>query len=148
MLQAFIIFMIYIERMIKMENGINNIKIKVLGIGGGGNNAVNRIVADKVQNIETYIINTETKILQRSSIKNTLQIGKETTKGLGAGANPEIGEKSALESKEEIKQILKDTDLVFLTAGMGGGKATGEGKRREATERKGNNKRFRCWSKS
>ena len=108
-----------------MENGINNIKIKVLGIGGGGNNAVNRIVADKVQNIETYIINTETKILQRSSIKNTLQIGKETTKGLGAGANPEIGEKSALESKEEIKQILKDTDLVFLTAGMGGGTGTG-----------------------
>ncbi len=108
-----------------MENEINNIKIKVLGIGGGGNNAVNRIVADKVQNIETYIINTETKILQRSSIKNTLQIGKETTKGLGAGANPEIGEKSALENKEEIKQILKDTDLVFLTAGMGGGTGTG-----------------------
>ena len=80
-----------------MENGINNIRIKVLGIGGGGNNAVNRIIADKVQNVETYIINTETKILKRANTKNILQIGKETTKGLGAGSNPDIGEKSALE---------------------------------------------------
>ena len=108
-----------------MENEINNIKIKVLGIGGGGNNAVNRIILDKVQNIETYIINTETKILKRANTKNILQIGKETTKGLGAGSNPDIGEKSALENTEEIKQILQDTDLVFLTAGMGGGTGTG-----------------------
>ena len=108
-----------------MENEINKIKIKVIGIGGDGNNAVNRIVADKVQNIETYIINTETKILKRANTKNILQIGIETTKGLGAGSNPDIGEKSALENKEEIKQILKDTDLIFLTAGMGGGTGTG-----------------------
>ena len=108
-----------------MENEINKIKIKVIGIGGGGNNAVNRIVTDNVKDIETYIINTETKILKRANTKNILQIGKETTKGLGAGANPEIGEKSALENKEEIKQILKDTDLIFLTAGMGGGTGTG-----------------------
>ena len=108
-----------------MENEINKIKIKIIGIGGGGNNAVNRIVTDNVKNIETYVINTETKILKRANTKNILQIGKETTKGLGAGANPEIGEKAALENKEEIKQILKDTDLVFLTAGMGGGTGTG-----------------------
>lgn len=108
-----------------MENKTNNIKIKVLGIGGGGNNAVNSIIADKVQNIEPYIINTESKILKEYNTKNVLQIGKETTKGLGAGSKPEIGEKSALENKEEIKQILKGADLVFLTAGMGGGTGTG-----------------------
>lgn len=100
-------------------------KIKVIGVGGGGNNAVNRIINDKVQNIETYLMNTETSLLKRANTKNVLQIGKETTKGLGAGANEVVGENSALESKEDIKRILENTDLLFVTAGMGGGTGTG-----------------------
>lgn len=100
-------------------------KIKVIGVGGGGNNAVNRIINDKVQNIETYLINTETSLLKRANTKNVLQIGKELTKGLGAGANEIVGENSALESKEDIKRILENTDLLFVTAGMGGGTGTG-----------------------
>ena len=99
----------------------NMVKIKVIGVGGGGNNAVLRMIADKVPNIETYLLNTETNILKRTNAKNVLQIGKETTKGLGAGANEIVGEKSAIESKEEIKKILQNTDMLFLTAGMGGG---------------------------
>ena len=84
-----------------------------------------RIISDDVKNIETYILNTEQQILQRANTKNVLQIGKETTKGLGAGADESVGEKAALESEEDIKNILKDTDMVFLTAGMGGGTGTG-----------------------
>lgn len=103
----------------------NMVKIKVIGVGGGGNNAILRMIADKVPNIETYLLNTETNILKRTNAKNVLQIGKETTKGLGAGANEIVGEKSAIESKEEIKKILQNTDMLFLTAGMGGGTGTG-----------------------
>ena len=103
------------------------IKIKVIGIGGGGNNAVIRMIKDKVQNIDTYLFNTEIKILQRANsiTKNVIQIGKETTKGLGAGADENVGKKSAEENKKEIQEILKDTDMLFLTAGMGGGTGTG-----------------------
>lgn len=108
----------------KMNNE-NNIKIKVLGIGGGGSNAVATIIQERVQNIEPYLINTEMSIVSRTHIKRVLQIGKETTKGLGAGANEEVGEKAALESREEIKQLLQGTDLLFITAGMGGGTGTG-----------------------
>lgn len=102
-------------------------KIKVIGIGGGGNNAVIRMIKDKVQNIDTYLLNTEANILKRASsiTKNVLQIGKETTKGLGAGADERVGEKAVEESKKEIQEILKDTDMLFLTAGMGGGTGTG-----------------------
>ena len=103
------------------------IKIKVIGIGGGGNNAVIRMIKDKIKNIDTYLFNTEIKILKRANsiTKNTIQIGKETTKGLGAGADENVGEKSAEENKKEIQEILKDTDMLFLTAGMGGGTGTG-----------------------
>lgn len=111
--------------MSKVKDVENIAKIKVIGIGGGGNNAIFRIIEDNVQNVETYVINTEATILKRANTKNVLQIGKETTKGLGAGANEFIGEKSALESREEIKKILEGTDLLFLTAGMGGGTGTG-----------------------
>ena len=111
--------------MSKIKNLDSIAKIKVIGVGGGGNNAVNRIVRDKVQNIETYVLNTEINILKRANATNVLQIGKQTTKGLGAGANEKIGEMSAIESKEDIRKILEDTDMVFLTAGMGGGTGTG-----------------------
>ena len=103
----------------------NNLRIKVIGIGGGGNNAVTNIIKDKVKNVETFLINTETKILQRAETKNVLQIGKETTNGLGAGANDLVGEKAALESENEIRELLENTDMLFLTAGMGGGTGTG-----------------------
>ena len=100
-------------------------RIKVIGVGGGGNNAVTQMIKDNVKNVEFYYLNTETGVLNKIRAKNVLQIGKETTRGLGAGANPEVGEKAAIESKEEIKNILKDTDLLFITAGMGGGTGTG-----------------------
>ena len=103
----------------------NNLKIKVIGIGGGGNNAVTNIIKDKVKNVETILINTEAKILQRAETKNVLQIGLETTKGLGAGADELVGEKSELESENEIRRLLENTDMAFLTAGMGGGTGTG-----------------------
>lgn len=103
----------------------NNLRIKVIGVGGGGNNAVTNIIKDKVKNIEIFLINTETKILQRAETKNVLQIGKETTNGLGAGANDLVGEKAALESENEIRELIENTDMLFLTAGMGGGTGTG-----------------------
>lgn len=118
-----------------MENRMNNenqVKIKVFGVGGGGTNAVSRMMLDKIENIDTYLINTEMSILNRNKMTNNkvnprrvLQIGKETTKGLGAGANEIMGEKAALESKEKIKELLQNTDMLFVTAGMGGGTGTG-----------------------
>ena len=107
-----------------MQSTENNIKIKVIGIGGGGNNAAIRIMEDDVQNIETYLLNTETSKLKRINSKNVLQIGKQTTKGLGAGANERVGEASAIESSDEIRKMLEGTDMLFLTAGMGGGTGT------------------------
>ena len=103
------------------------IKIKVLGIGGGGNNAVNQMINSKVDGAEYVLINTEKNVLDRANANGckTLQIGKEVTRGLGAGADPEVGERSAKESIEEIDKILEDTDLLFVTAGMGGGTGTG-----------------------
>ena len=101
------------------------LKIKVIGVGGAGNNAINRMIEDGVKGVSFYMINTETGTLKRSKTSNILQIGIQTTKGLGAGANEIIGERAAVENKEEIKQILNGADLVFITAGMGGGTGTG-----------------------
>ena len=103
------------------------IKIKVLGIGGGGNNAVNQMINSEIGKAEYILINTERNVLDRANTNGcqTLQIGKEVAQGLGAGANPEVGERAARESIEEIDKILEDVDLVFLTAGMGGGTGTG-----------------------
>ena len=94
-------------------------KIKVLGIGGGGNNAVNQMINSHIEGADYYLINTEKGILERANTNGckTLQIGREVAQGLGAGANPEVGEKAARESLEEINKILDGCDLVFLTAG-------------------------------
>lgn len=100
-------------------------KIKVIGVGGAGNNAVNRMIEDHVKGVTFYMLNTETGTLKRAKTSNTLQIGIQTTRGLGAGANEKVGERAAIENKEEIKQILQGANLVFITAGMGGGTGTG-----------------------
>ena len=101
------------------------LKIKVIGVGGAGNNAINRMIEDNVKGVSFYMINTETGTLKRSRTSNILQIGVQTTRGLGAGANEIIGERAAIENKEEIKAILRGADLVFIAAGMGGGTGTG-----------------------
>lgn len=103
------------------------IKIKVIGVGGGGNNAVNQMILTDVDDVEYILVNTEKGILERANTNGckVLQIGKETAKGLGAGANPEVGEKAAKENIDDINKILEGTDLLFLTAGMGGGTGTG-----------------------
>jgi cell division protein FtsZ len=100
-------------------------KIKVFGIGGAGCNAVNRMVEDELKGVEFFVTNTDLQVLNISPCKNKIILGKTTTKGLGAGANPEVGLKAAIESEEEIKAALKGADMVFLTAGLGGGTGTG-----------------------
>ncbi|WP_066192882.1 MULTISPECIES: cell division protein FtsZ [Gracilibacillus] len=99
--------------------------IKVIGVGGGGNNAVNRMIEHGVQGVEFIAVNTDAQALNLSKAEVKLQIGTKLTRGLGAGANPEVGKKAAEESKEQIEEILKGADMVFVTAGMGGGTGTG-----------------------
>ena len=99
--------------------------IKVVGVGGGGNNAVNRMISTGVSTVEFITVNTDSQDLERSRANTKIQIGEKLTKGLGAGANPDIGQKAAEESREEIAQVLKGADMVFVTAGMGGGTGTG-----------------------
>ena len=100
-------------------------KIKVIGVGGGGNNAVNRMIYAGITSASFVAINTDKQALLMSKAESRLQIGEQLTRGLGAGADPEVGRKAAEESKELIQEILKDNDLVFVTAGMGGGTGTG-----------------------
>lgn len=99
--------------------------IKVIGIGGGGCNAVDRMIDGAIQGIEFITVNTDNQALLRTKANNRIQIGEKITRGLGAGANPEIGEKAANESKDEIAQLIRGTDMLFITAGMGGGTGTG-----------------------
>lgn len=99
--------------------------LKVIGVGGGGTNAVNRMIEAKIQGVEFIAINTDGQALNRSNADIRLRIGDSLTKGLGAGANPEIGQKAALESKDELLGVLQGADMVFITAGMGGGTGTG-----------------------
>lgn len=99
--------------------------IKVIGVGGGGNNAVNRMIEHGVQGVEFIAVNTDAQALNLSKAEVRLQIGGKLTRGLGAGANPEVGKKAAEESKEQIEEALRGADMVFVTAGMGGGTGTG-----------------------
>ena len=99
--------------------------IKVVGVGGGGGNAVNRMMEAGLKKVTFIALNTDVQALQRSNAQVRIPIGKELTGGLGAGGQPEIGEKAAIESKEEIRQALDNADMVFITAGMGGGTGTG-----------------------
>ena len=101
------------------------VNIKVIGVGGGGGNAINRMVAAGVKGVEFVAINTDRAALAKSTATTKIQIGEKATKGQGAGANPERGKAAAEESKDEITTALKDADMVFITAGMGGGTGTG-----------------------
>ena len=100
-------------------------KIKVAGVGGGGCNAVNRMIESGVQGVEFIVANTDLQVLNVSKAETKLQIGKSITNGLGAGANPDVGREAALESKKEIEEALSGADMVFVTCGMGGGTGTG-----------------------
>lgn len=112
--------------MLEFETNIDALAvIKVIGVGGGGNNAVNRMIEHGVQGVEFIAVNTDAQALQLSSAEIKLQIGEKLTRGLGAGANPEVGKKAAEESKEQIEEALRGADMVFVTAGMGGGTGTG-----------------------
>ena len=99
--------------------------IKVIGVGGGGNNAVRRMVDNQIKGVQFLAVNTENQVLELSKADVTIQIGEKVTKGLGAGANPQVGEEAAQESREEIIKALEGADMVFVTAGMGGGTGTG-----------------------
>lgn len=100
-------------------------KIKVIGVGGGGNNAVNRMISANLQGVDFICVNTDAQCLNLSQAQMKIQIGNKLTKGLGAGANPEIGKKAAEETRDEIVKSLQGADMVFVTAGMGGGTGTG-----------------------
>ena len=99
--------------------------IKVIGVGGGGNNAVNRMIEHGVQGVEFITVNTDAQALNLSQAETRMQIGGKLTRGLGAGAQPEIGKKTAEESRDQIEEVLAGADMVFVTAGMGGGTGTG-----------------------
>ena len=109
-----------------IETTFDNLaNIKVIGVGGGGNNAVNRMITAGVQGVEFIAANCDAQALLLSKAETKIQIGEKLTKGLGAGGNPEIGEKSAEESRDMIIEALRGADMVFVTAGMGGGTGTG-----------------------
>ncbi|MEQ8953883.1 MAG: cell division protein FtsZ [Gammaproteobacteria bacterium] len=108
-----------------VENVAQSAVIKVIGIGGGGGNAVHHMINNKVEGVEFICANTDAQALNNLKAKTILQMGSNITKGLGAGANPEIGRQAALEDRDEIAEILSGADMVFITAGMGGGTGTG-----------------------
>ena len=102
-----------------------NAKIEVIGVGGGGSNAVNRMINSDLEGVSFRVLNTDAQALLQSSAESRVQLGQNLTRGLGAGGNPSIGQKAAEESKEELQQALEGSDLVFIAAGMGGGTGTG-----------------------
>ena len=105
--------------------GISPAKIKVIGVGGGGGNAVNRMIKNGLSGVEFWLMNTDLQVLQYSTCKNKIQLGAKLTNGLGAGGEPQVGEKAAEEAQQEITQAIEGADMVFVTAGMGGGTGTG-----------------------
>ena len=115
-----------VEMVFEFDDSIGrNARMKVLGVGGAGSNAVNRMIDEKLDNVEFITVNTDLQALQESNSHIKIQIGKELTRGLGAGARPEIGRQAIAESEEEIRAAIDGADLVFVTAGMGGGTGTG-----------------------
>ncbi|GGA83946.1 cell division protein FtsZ [Ornithinibacillus halotolerans] len=112
--------------MLEFDTSIDQLAtIKVIGVGGGGNNAVNRMIEHGVEGVEFIAANTDAQALNLSKAETKIQIGGKLTRGLGAGANPEVGKKAAEESKEQLEEILQGADMIFVTAGMGGGTGTG-----------------------
>jgi cell division protein FtsZ len=112
--------------MLEFETNIDGLaSIKVIGVGGGGNNAVNRMIENEVQGVDFIAVNTDAQALNLSKAETKMQIGAKLTRGLGAGANPDVGKKAAEESREQIEEALRGADMVFVTAGMGGGTGTG-----------------------
>ena len=109
-----------------LDTGVENVvRIKVIGVGGGGNNVVNRMVRSGTRGVDFVAVNTDKQALNVSSATYKIQIGEKLTHGQGAGSDPEVGRKSAEESRAQISKALEDTDMVFITAGMGGGTGTG-----------------------
>ena len=115
-----------IEESTSLQDSFGNpTVIKVIGVGGGGSNAVNRMIASGLGNVEFMAVNTDLQALQMSNAETRLPLGSKLTGGLGAGGKPEVGEKAAMEDKEEIQNVIRGADMVFITAGMGGGTGTG-----------------------
>ncbi len=115
-----------IEESTSLQDSFGNpTVIKVIGVGGGGSNAVNRTIASGLGNVEFMAVNTDLQALQMSNAETRLPLGSKLTGGLGAGGKPEVGEKAAMEDKEEIQNVIRGADMVFITAGMGGGTGTG-----------------------
>src|SRR3989338_6909817 len=108
-----------------IEDQQENAVIKVVGVGGGGGNAVEHMVAESIDGVEFICANTDAQALKNSNAKILIQLGDELTKGLGAGANPQVGREAAEEDRDRIREVLKGADMVFITAGMGGGTGTG-----------------------
>ncbi|HPT47356.1 MAG TPA: cell division protein FtsZ, partial [Candidatus Rifleibacterium sp.] len=103
------------------QAALDNAEIKVIGVGGGGSNAVNRMIEAGLSGVEFITANTDAQALTRSNAKIKIQLGDKLTKGLGAGANYEVGKKAAEDDREAIAEVLEGADMVFITAGMGGG---------------------------
>src|SRR6201988_3910321 len=111
------------------EDTRNDAKIKVIGVGGGGNNAVNRMIDSGMEGIEFVVANTDLQALRMSRAPMKIQLGVKLTNGLGAGANPEVGRKAALEDSDKLIEVLEGADMVFVTAGVRGGAGPGGGRR-------------------
>ena len=110
---------------ISEQSHMGSAKIRVVGIGGGGCNAVNTMIKTGLEGVEYIVANTDAQALHASLAPTKIQLGAEITKGLGAGANPEIGRKAALDEYEKLSEVIEGTDMAFITAGMGGGTGTG-----------------------